>query len=222
MTEWNFKRFCYLLVPVLTLNTASASRSFDDLDIDDFDTSQVNDGALVFLTRPPERPVHHMHNDIVITASSLEDGWVTLAQCHEHLDNVPAAQIVFHPERIRNLRVTQSEQIGHAWVEGPSVQLEDISAQARLCLSAESRALINDGSGDYLLHNGPFMRNFLDGYYPMRVTLSVTLPDHRSRLVSLTPTTQPGFEWRHQHNRILVETLFEGKLMTEIRFTQPQ
>jgi hypothetical protein len=50
---------------------------------------------------------------------------------------------------------------------------------ARLCLSAQTRALRNTGNGYFNLVNGPYMRKFLDGYYPMRVTLGSTTRPQR-------------------------------------------
>ena len=102
---------------------------------------RVIEGRLRFLEHPLQRPVHHHSNRIRITRSSLADGWVALEQCHKHLDAVPALQIVYHPERIRNIRILRSEGIGESRVQEHSVQLQDVSEGARLCLQAESRAL---------------------------------------------------------------------------------
>jgi hypothetical protein len=178
----------------------------------------VNDGELRFV--PPEAAAgHHVHiNRIHIDASSLRTGWVTLEQCHDQLDAVPAAQILFNPERIRHLRVQSAEDIGRAWVEGSSVQLEDVGPRARLCVTGESRALSDLGQGRYRLQNGPYMRRFLDGYYPMRVELEIRYPAESLRFVAPLPPPQPGFEVRPRAGEIQVEATFEGRLYTCMDF----
>jgi hypothetical protein len=179
--------------------------------------SEVNDGELVFLERLPEKPVHHHHNHITMTDSSLIDGWVQLAQCHRNLDAVPRSQVIFRPEHTRDLRVVGHLNIGEVWVEGPSVQLKDVGRGAELCLALESRALIQDGDGIYSLHNGPFMRRFLDGYYPMRVSMTV---DYSAALalIDVTPAAQSGLDVVHRPGGVDLDARFEGRLNTIIRF----
>jgi hypothetical protein len=178
----------------------------------------VNDGELRFVA-PEAAAGHHVHvNRIHVDASSLRTGWVTLEQCHDQLDAVPAAQILFNPERIRHLRVQGAEDIGRAWVEGSSVQLEDVGRRARLCVAGESRALSDLGRGRYRLQNGPYMRRFLDGYYPMRVELAIRYPAESLRFVAPLPAPQPGFEVRPRAGEIEVEATFEGRLYTCMDF----
>jgi hypothetical protein len=179
--------------------------------------SEVNDGELVFLERLPEKPVHHHHNHITITDSSLIDGWVELAQCHRNLDAVPRSQVIFRSEHTRDLRVAGYFNIGEVWVEGPSVQLKDVARGAELCLALESRALTRDGGGIYSLHNGPFMRRFLDGYYPMRVSMVV---DYSAALalVDVTPAAQTGLDIAYRNGGLDLDARFEGRLNTIIRF----
>jgi hypothetical protein len=180
--------------------------------------ASVNEGTLHFLAEPPPRPVHHHANRIRILESSLADGWVRLEQCHEHLDPVPATQILFHPERIRDIRVLATEGIARAYVEGPSVQLEEIAQGARLCLSAQSRALHALPGGRYRLQNGPYMRRFLDGYYPMRVSLEIEYPPARLSLWGHEPDPQPGFRVSERPGRVSADAWFEGRLTTRFLF----
>lgn len=181
-------------------------------------TSGVNEGALTFLAAPPEKRVHHHHNDIRIAPESLRDGWVRLEQCHENLDAVPRAEVVYRAEHIRAVTLVSATAIDRAWVEGPSVQLEGVRPGARLCVSAESRVLSLEEDGSYIVRNGPFMRRFLDGYYPMRVTVSVYYPCDRLQFASATPAPQPGFAVRDADCRVDVEAWFEGRLHTALRF----
>jgi hypothetical protein len=181
-------------------------------------TSGVNEGALEFLAEPPGKRVHHHHNDIRIGPESLVDGWVRLDQCHENLDAVPRAEVIYRPEHIRAVTVASATAIDRAWVEGPSVQLEGVRSGARLCVSAESRVLQREDDGSFTVRNGPFMRRFLDGYYPMRVTLAVHYPCERLQFAGATPVPQPGFSVRDADCRVDVEAWFEGRLNVALRF----
>ncbi len=192
----------------------------EDWFFEDFEAKAlaVNEGRLEFLAESPDEPVHHHHNELVLSASSLDDGWANLTQCHEHLDAVPRAEIVYNPEKVRGLTVESYTRIGRVWVEGDSVQLEDVEPGARLCVSAWSHALQTQPDGSYTVHNGPFMRKFLDGYYPMRVSMAVRLPGERLRFVGITPHEQSGFRVWQSAGAVHYEALFEGRLETEIRF----
>jgi hypothetical protein len=121
----------------------------------------------------------------MITGQSLNDGWVTMYQCHSNLDKVSASQIVYNKDRIRNINVLSSQNIGSARVEGHTVQLTDITAESKICISADKKALHYD-KGRYYLKLGPFMRRFLDGYYPMHVQVEVCYPVSM-QLVSTSP-----------------------------------
>ena len=92
----------------------------------------VNEGELQLLDRPPEAASHHHQNRLLITSKSLEDGWVTMYQCHSDLDRVPATQIVYEQARIRDLKVLSSRNIGSVRVEGHTVQMNEISADSKI------------------------------------------------------------------------------------------
>jgi len=187
---------------------------------DDSDSliADVNEGDLVFIKTGRDEKVHHHHNRMVITDSSLEDGWVNIEQCHRNLDPVGLAQILFSKERSRNLAVSRVENIGKAWVEDNSIQLEDIRKQAILCITAETRSFVYNGDGTYSLRSGPFMRRFLDGYYPMRVTMDVTLESERLRYYQSSPAHQDGFKVWRSDRAVHYEAWFEGRLNTEVQF----
>lgn len=177
----------------------------------------VNEGVLHFLERKPERAVHHHQNRIRIDADSLDSGWVELAQCHDNLDAVPRAEITFRAGYVRNLQVVSVTRIERAWAEDASVQLVNVAPGARLCLSAQTRALRPAGNGYYNLSNGPYMRRFLDGYYPMQVTLDIRYPASL-RLLDIDPPAQPGLQVDTQAGAIRIDALFEGELKTLIQF----
>lgn len=176
----------------------------------------VNEGELQFLAEPPIEGVHHHENVMTIDRTSLEDGWVRLEQCHRNIDNVPRAQIIFRPGRIRDLRITVSENIERSWVEGASVQLTDIRQGSRLCLTAETFTLSASDDGSYSIKNGPFMRRFLDGYYPMRVSQKIILANSGLAFSGIRPAAQPGFAVKVIEESIDFDAWFEGRLLTEI------
>ncbi len=180
--------------------------------------SGVNEGELNFLASRPDKPVHHHQNIIRITEDSLSSGWTDLEQCHDNLDAVPRAQITFREGYIRNLRVLESRAIDEAWVEGPSVQLRGIQAGAHLCLSAQTRALNNSGGGYFTLNNGPYMRKFLDGYYPMQVSLRLEYPARLLQIIDISPAEQAGFHISQKSGFVNIDTLFEGELRTQMQF----
>jgi hypothetical protein len=179
----------------------------------------VNEGELHFLDRVPD-DAHQHRNLLKLDLDSLHSGWVRLEQCHERLDDVAQLEIRYRAERIRDLRIESSRNVARAWVEGPTVQLEQIGREASICISAESRALTRDEFGDVIIRNGPFMRRFLDGYYPMRVELVVEYPVEALRYVRATPEAQPGMRILEETGRIRIDATFEGRLTTEVRFCE--
>lgn len=178
----------------------------------------VNEGPLVFLRQPPAKPVHHHHNIITVTDATVANGWALLQQCHEHLDRVPATQIVFRPERVRDLHIVSFSGMEKAWVEGATVQLREIGPEARICLQLQSQVMFKNTDGTYHVNNGPFMRRFFDGYYPMHVSMEVRLRTDKLRYLDITPPAQEGFEVKASRRQVKFDVWFEGRLQTLIRF----
>jgi hypothetical protein len=81
--------------------------------------------------------------------------------------------------------------------------------------------LRNTGNGYFNLLSGPYMRKFLDGYYPMRVSLEVAYPIHLLKLIDIAPPPQPGLTIEERPGGIRIDTVFEGELMTLIQFERP-
>lgn len=212
-----FKLILFLVFFAATL--ARAAPSAQELEWFDRDDDQIfksiNAGSLVFLTKPPKELVHHHHNTLIILPETLQTGWGKLAQCHEHLDTFPSAQIVYNAERVRNIKITVKSNIELAWVEGSSIQLKNVGQNARLCMTAESRVLSRLDDGTFVIRSGPFMRKFLDGYFPMRVSMVIKLPPGLE-FVSISPPEQAGFHVMRRPNGIDFDTWFEGRLKTEI------
>lgn len=210
-----------LLACLLLTATAALAAGDDDSWWRDQPTERalaVNEGKLVFLRTPPAKPVHHHASRVTITAASLQNGWTHLEQCHENLDAVPELQIVFNPERVRKLVIRKTRNVGQAFVEGASVQLRNVGHDALVCLSAETHSLQALGAGVYELRSGPFMRRFLDGYYPIHVTFEVSYPPGIA-LIDASPDAQPGVALSEEPQHILLDTWFEGRLTTSFRFS---
>ena len=179
---------------------------------------EINEGELHFLTKPPEEAVHHHHKHVVITPQSLTTGWIVNRQCHYNLDQVGAMEVVFTPGRVRALDISRAENIERAWVEGSSVQLKNVGPNAVLCLSSENRVLTHDPrTGLYTLTSGPYMRRFLDGYFPMRVSLTLEYPVALLSLKDMAPT-DPRLKATLVPGQVRVDTLFEGRLLLTLRF----
>jgi len=206
-----------LLLPL----SLSASLALAAADLTFESAEQVNEGKLHFLEVIPDKPLHHHQNRIRIDSDSLSSGWVSLSQCHDNLDAVPRAQITFREGFVRDLRVDTFTHIEDAWIEGASVQLRNVEPGARLCLSAQTRALRNNGNGYFNLQNGPYMRKFFDGYYPMRVSLAIDYPAQLLTLIDIAPAAQPGLELDERPGAIRMDAVFEGELMTLIQFERP-
>lgn len=202
-----------------TLLAASAEEDVEDWFDEDPDAiyNGINDGQLVFLEKPPKEAVHHHHNTLIVLQESIETGWVKLVQCHENLDEFPSAQIVYNKNKVRGIKLTSQKNIGDARVEGSSIQLKDIKANARVCIEAETRALWPQADGTYLMQSGPFMRKFLDGYFPMRVSMDIKLPASLT-FVDIEPVEQKGFRVVKRKRGIHFDAWFEGKLTTKVRF----
>lgn len=177
----------------------------------------VNEGSLVFLDAASVETAHRQRAWIRITPASLQDGWVEMEQCHTNLDRVSEAQILFRPGRSRALRVTRHDNIAAAFAQDNSIQLRGIGDASEVCLYAETRAFHSLGDDVFELRNGPFMRRFLDGYYPLQLELEIVFPTALS-LVAHTPPPGHGYQVHASDARVRVETLFEGRLRTLFRF----
>jgi hypothetical protein len=201
-----------LLLMVVSLSPSTVAQ-------DEFEILDINEGVLRFLTEPPTQAPHVQSTHVVINKDSLKSGWIGVKQCHHQLAPVSAMQVVFRRGRVRNLQILQADNIGRAWVEGPSVQLTDVEKNAILCILSENRALRrNSLDGSYEWHGGPYMRRFLDGFFPMHVKLAIDYPSSHLKLQSIEPSalklkavTQPG--------HVRMDALFEGRLDVTLRFS---
>lgn len=182
------------------------------------DPDDINEGQLRFVDPAPSEDLYTQTKHITLSADSLASGWVASKQCHYRLDPVPALQVVFAPDRVRRLRIVQADNIGRARVEGSSVQLDQVGEAAVLCLVNESRVLEPDVlTGGYTLRLGPFMRRFLDGYFPLHIKLAIDYPPDRLRLTAIQPD-ELGRHARHLPGSVRIDAIFEGRLDLSLHF----
>ena len=186
---------------------------------DDNRTLSVNEGDLEFLRETPDRRVLQTSNRLTITPASLHNGWVELHQCQSNIDPVSAVEVVYRYHGLRKLRVISTRGIERARVENNSVQMEQVEDGAEVCIEAEVQVLNKTGAGQYQLTSGPFHRRFLDGYYPLRLDYRIHWPADMLQLESVYPEIQEGFTVRKQPGELGIDTLFEGKLTIEVRFS---
>ncbi len=173
---------------------------------------------LRFLPALPAQPIHYHHKHLTLSADSLESGWADHQQCHYRLDPVAALEVVFKKEHVRKLAIRRAEHIGRAWIEDSSVQLQNVGPDAVLCIASESRVVRQDAlSGRYTLTSGPYMRRYLDGYFPVQLTLIVdypaalTLDDIQPPELRLHAIDLPG--------HLQIDAVFEGQLVITLGFT---
>lgn len=183
---------------------------------------QVNEGELVFLSPSPESGTLHSINTITVTRASLDDGWVQLVQCYEGLDAVPAAEVIYQYRNLRRLRIHSKTRIGQAVTSGQTVQLTDVRQGATLCIRADVQILYPQADGRFLLRNGPFHRRFLDGYFPLHVSMDVQFPAKLLHFVDTSPQSQPGFAVDVTGQHVYIDTWFAGTLTVEVEFSRWQ
>lgn len=183
----------------------------------------VSEGELRFLTNDSTDKKHSHYNQITITKHSLETGWSFLSQCHNNLDALNAVQITFNEKTTRNYQIESYSKIGRVWIDNSNFELEDVEKGAVVCLKLETKNIHREKNGNYLVINGPYMRRFLDGYYPLNVNLVVIYPCDLIQFVRAKHPAQPGFEIDTMKEgnecRVDVNAHFEGKLYTRLLFT---
>ena len=203
----------YRLAVVGCIGLALAAQAADELEMLD-----INEGELRFLTQTPAEPPHEQSTHILVNEESLRSCWITRRQRHYHLAPVGAMQVLFNKDRARNIKIVRADNIKRAWVESASVQLEGVDKEAVLCIQSENRSFRRNGtSGIYEWRGGPYMRRFLDGYFPMHVKVAIDYPAKHLQLKTIEPTplklratTLPG--------HVRLDAMFEGRLLITAQF----
>jgi hypothetical protein len=176
----------------------------------------INEGELEFLATSHGQRILQTSNRLTLTADSLASGWVRLDQCQLNLDPVPALEIVYRYQEMRDLRIESFHGMERAWVEDGSVQMLNLEEGAELCISAGVQVLQPAGPGRYEIHSGPFHRRFLDGYYPLQLDYRVSYPAALLQVEAVQPGVQPGFAVARQPGELKIDALFEGRLTIRV------
>ena len=204
----------YAVVPTEQTPDEDWFNDNSDLSIED-----VNEGELEFIAPITDKSILHSGAVLSITKKSLATGWVGLEQCYRNLDPVGKMDVVHYYKNIKQIKITSSVNIGGAKVDGQTIQLEDVSASAHICVQAEVQILEKTSQGTFVVSNGPYYRRFLDGFYPYHVTVSISYPADRLKYTRISPAPQPLFEVIQRPGKLLVDTWFEGILQIDIKFS---
>lgn len=208
--------FCHAF-PEVGMTEAEIEWWFNE---DDILPVQVDEGELVFLSEASEKPVLHSISELTIDQHGIKSGWISLSQCYKHLDPVARTSVVYQYPFMKNLRILSKKNIQSATIIKQSIELENVSADAQLCIAAEVKIFNRLAEGTYSLSNGPYHRKFLDGYFPYHVTLSIHYPESNLKIISTNPENQPGFQVKKRVNTITFDSIFAGQLKIEATFKQ--
>jgi hypothetical protein len=178
----------------------------------------INGGKLTFLPHARADRVMHSHNTVTITHKSIDTGWVKLKQCYYNLDAFPRVEAIFRYRFFRKLKVLSVKGVDKARVKGKSIQMINVRKGASLCTQSEIRVFYQNKDKTFSLVNGPFSRRYLDGYFPIRVTLDVRYPEGMLDYISANHHNQPGLRLTRQAGNIRLAAIFEGKMVTQMRF----
>ena len=196
-----------LYLPFLLLFAFSAFA--DDAE---WDEPVIHDEPLRLFATPPVEPAPHITSRLTLDPATP---WVAITQCHRGMEPFPRVEVVYRYERMRELRVTSSEKIDGTRVVGNSVQLDGVERNATLCVELEAAILHSDGDGGYRLHQGPYHRRFLDGWFPLRLTLEIR--GGALRITAMEPPPEPGLSLTQSEEGAVIEALFAGELELDFR-----
>ena len=205
-------------VPAQELTDEALERWFESDEMTSPYEEKGGDATLQFIHPAPDEAIPHSYTRLRFDEASHSSGWVMVEQCHQGLDAVPDAEVVYRFSEMRQLRVIRAENIEKTWVEGQSVQLKNVATGAKLCVELQARLLHKIDGGNYRMRYGPFQRRFLDSYFPMHVTLEVGYIESALRFVSVVPAPVPGFSVEDKQGVLRLEARFRGELLLELQF----
>ena len=187
-------------------------------DDSEFRSSEVNEGELTFIEPVRDKKTLQSEKQLTITESSLATGWVDLKQCYYNISAIDKTDIVYRYKEFRKFRITKTNNIGKATADGQVVQLQDIKANAVICIAAEVNIFEKRGPDNFVINSGPYYQQFFDGYFPYHVSLVVNFPGALVQVSGVTPPSQPLFEVRAREHQLSIDTWFEGVLTIQVEF----
>ena len=201
-------RLCGLAIGCALLTGSPAMA----LDLEDV----AREGELRFLASRPDPHAYWYASRVDIDADNLDTGVVRLTTCHHQLDPNWKTVIAFNPDRVRALQVASSRGIGQSEVKGHLIELADVKRGAQICINLTSQALDRVNATTWRLHAGPLMRQYLDGYLPMRAELSFRWPEGLLQVGEVVPGEQPGVQLKASASGADLNLVFAGRMRATI------
>lgn len=205
-----------------------------------FQTMQVQDSPIKWVNPQKTENQYALTNEITITNNSFKTGFVNFSQCHTHLDAIRAIDIVYNPETTQQLKVLSSQKIQKVIAHAASIELKNVEKGAEVCVAGKVKTFRFDQQNQaWVLLRGPYMRKFLDGYYPMHVQETIQWPQapikwkktevfdksqnqfvkiFSDRLLTKNPAETPHPQMQKSPQKIQGDYWFEGKLKINYLF----
>lgn len=181
----------------------------------------TNSGQLNWLTQAQTAGQYGLENDLTLPVSALTDGWILFTQCHNNLDPIHKIEVQYNAQNTRNLTLASSQNIEAVQIDnqGRSAILFGVQKRGRVCISGESKSLEKVGDG-YLVKRGPYMRKFLDGYYPMSLkeTINWSQTDLKLNKSNMQSKIGRSYDYSDKSKTLSAEYWFEGRLSTRYLF----
>ena len=225
------------LMAILILSTAHVSQADIDIsqDLSDLTDAErawfeddstlnaiaISSGELNWLAKEKTDGQYGLENNITLPLSALTDGWVNFTQCHNNLDPIQKIVVKYNAKNTRGLTLTKAEKIDAVQIDdnNQSAVLFGVKKQGRVCISGESRSLEKTDNG-YMVKRGPFMRKFLDGYYPMSLKETINWSQTALKLNTndLQPHLGKAYEYSNKTQTLIAQYWFEGRLSPKYLF----
>ena len=192
------------------------------------DNFHVNRGELTWVSPDKTQNQYRLENRIFLTPEAMKTGWVKFEQCHYQIDPINKIEVVYHTERSRNLKAIAFENIERVENQKASVVLIGVKKQAYVCIEGETLSFFPNQSleksqtkdATWTLKRGPYMRKFLDGYFPLQVTEEIHWSDTELQLNSPQDTKQLGKQIHIEGQQLNATYHFEGRLTLNYHFSQ--
>lgn len=180
----------------------------------------LNGDKPVFLDENQTEIILHSKNLVIISMKSIDTGWVTIEQCHNHLDEIMKTQIEYQYKSMRNLRILSTSNIENAWIEENSVVLNNTQNDASICISVNAKIFYQEPDKTYTLVSGPYHRKVMDSYLPIHVSYAVKYPAEYLQYTGIHPEPRDKFKILLQPGKVAVDAYLTGKLTIEIQFKE--
>lgn len=189
-----------------------------------FQSLEVSRGTLNWVEPDKTLEQYALENRISLRPTSHQDGVVIFEQCHRHLDAISKIEVVYNDQTTSDLVVISTDKIQQAQAKDASVELIGVEKGAQVCIKGKSQTLTHDGQ-QWQLKRGPYMRKFLDGYYPMHLTEVIDWQDSPLKLVGQprAPLPVPSkFIQQINPHSMQFDYYFAGRLELTYQFEQEE